>query len=73
MTGVDVYKRQLKDCIDNGADTFVLQPFCRILLVGKQIHGSGPVSYTHLDVYKRQKWCSATASTTRTPNITSAS
>ena len=27
---------------------------CGAQITGHDIHGSGPVSYTHLDVYKRQ-------------------
>ena len=25
--------------------------------ISKKVHSSYPVSYTHLDVYKRQGWC----------------
>ena len=61
-THLDVYKRQL---YDSGASSEELDQFCRgtvaaardgIIERGAFSAGmiSGPVSYTHLDVYKRQ-------------------
>ena len=69
MIGQDVYKRQVQEGYKEGIEWLhklvtedlvdpeaFTQEWSTYVAKGKN-HRYGPVSYTHLDVYKRQIWC----------------
>ena len=52
VAAVDVYKRQVEDCLK------AIHSYSRVCFAGDGNQPSViPVSYTHLDVYKRQFGC----------------
>ena len=55
-TGFEVLKNIYVDLVESGKIEFrALTPVADILVKDGQVTGAVPVSYTHLDVYKRQE------------------
>ena len=56
---LDVYKRQGLFCSPWPEQALRANIHCQISLALNRIYTEWSVSYTHLDVYKRQVWCRA--------------
>ena len=54
QVGIDVYKRQAKDISKKISSVKHDKQRKGLFIGGKAVYGYKPVSYTHLDVYKRQ-------------------